>query len=356
MIAARPVQSTLPRLLVRLAVVTIACAFTRSSFADTRSFALSWPPSSEDTCIKRSELEHAVAAWLGRNPFVPGERADFVLEGRGLTPAGGRIRARIEERDREGHVIGVRELEAKTCEELKRKAAFVVILIVAPEAAFGRPAPPPEPEEKEPEPVVDTPRPERPPAPQERKRLPVPRERKRSPASRRPHRPIGDVGAAVAFSTGLLPGLAMGPAVTVGLAPLPVPLRFEWQGAYRRSLSDTYTGAFHALEQQWRVCAVGRASSALSGTACAGAAWAAIVPSPYPFRNGDRGAKSAGGPVLALGPALRLGPLDAFADISLMFPRPNYVFVYRDGQRQPRTLYEVDATVVTVAVGIRRTF
>jgi len=44
----------------------------------------------------------AVVARLGCDPFVAAERADVVLDGRELPSRGGRRRARVERRDRQG--------------------------------------------------------------------------------------------------------------------------------------------------------------------------------------------------------------------------------------------------------------
>ncbi|MDF2696116.1 MAG: hypothetical protein K0S65_4499 [Labilithrix sp.] len=349
------------RACVGASIAWLTLAWGSVASASPASFGLSWSSSAEKPCFTRDELEQAVAMRLGRNPFSPVGRAELVLEGRELPAVSGRLRARVEERDRQGRLVGARDLEAASCAELQRSAAFVVVLIVDPEAAFGAPAPappfapppaPPEapPPEAEAQPAVVHPK--------QRLTRPTPKPRRAPPPAPKKERAAhGYLGAGVALSSGLLPKLDVGPIVTVGVAPLPLPLYLEWRGSYRSSLAEVRGGYdFAALEQQWRVCLLGRTGAGLGGAVCAGASWISILPSTEGLTDGDASPKGIFGPVVAARPTLQLGTVVLFAEFAVVMLRPRYSFSYRDDEGRRKPLHEVAPFGTSLAIGAVRTF
>ena len=341
--------------------VFVLLALPRSALAGSESFALSWSSSGEPPCTAAEALEEAVVARLGRNPFVPVEHADVVLDGRELPSRGGRRRARVEQRDPQGRLLGARELEAATCVELTRSAAFVLVLIVDPDALLREPPPQVPMEAAAPPPTAGAAPPTAaavaplatPPSPAAP--VAVARQRRRS-AAREPALPIVHAGAGITVANGLLPGGDVGGAVMLGVLPWRLPVRFEWRGSYRIALDAERRREFTALVQEWRACFLVRPRSALGAVGCAGGAWAAIFPPTRGLSDGDQGAKAIYGPALALGPMYRSGPFALVADVSAFFPRPRWAFSYVNDTGQRRPLHELDRTVLSLTIGLTRTF
>ena len=319
----------------------------RPVLAASGSFAIVWPASTDEACVEPAALKAAVVARLGHDPFVDAELAEVVLEGQELAPSStGRRRARLEQRDHEGHVLGTRDLDAASCGELMRSAAFVIVLIVDPDALLREPAPAPTTQPEAP------PHAEQPEAPALRRVVEPPRPPPPSP----PRPPLLDAGAGISYGRGLLPGDDIGGAVTVGLSPWNAPLRFDWRGSYRASLGTPRRQQFSALMQEWRACAVVGRHGLLGGAACAGGAWSAVLPEARGLADGDRAGKAVFGPLVALGPTLRAGGLTVAADVTLFFPRPRWAFSYEDEAGRVRTLHELDRIVITTTISVTRTF
>ncbi|AKV03934.1 hypothetical protein AKJ09_10597 [Labilithrix luteola] len=110
-----------------------------------RTSALSWVrlPGAEE-CIGSPALADAVEATLARRVFVPPTDAELSVEG-SIAYAKDRRRftVRFQVADREGNVLGKRELTqaAETCHALDDRLALVLSMLIDPEAA-DRPAPP----------------------------------------------------------------------------------------------------------------------------------------------------------------------------------------------------------------------
>ena len=324
------------------------------ALAASGSFAFVWPASTVDACIDPPALKAAVVAQLGHDPFVDAELAQVVLEGRELAPSStGRRRARLEQRDHEGRVLGARDLDAPSCGELLRSAAFVIVLIVDPDALFREPPPPPTKQ------VEAPPRARQPDAPPPGRAGEQARPPPHAPPARpwrAPTPPILDAGAGITYGRGLLPGGDIGGVVAVGLSPWNAPLRFDWRGSHRVSLGTPRRQRFSALMQEWRACAVIGRHDRLGGAACAGGAWSAVLPEARGLADGDRAAKAVYGPIVAVGPTLRAGALTVAADVTLFFPRPRWAFSYEDEAGRARTLHELDRSVITTTISVTRTF
>jgi hypothetical protein len=326
--------------LTLLLVLAGVAGLPRSALAASGSFALVW--TSSETCVSPADLEAAVLTRLGRDPFVAIDRADVVLDGRELPATSGKPRAVLEQRDRAGHVLGSRELAAASCEELKRAAAFVIVLIVDPDALLHDPATEP-PKTTEPPPSRQRPRHAdvAPPAP-------------RRP---RPHaRSLVLAGAGITYGAGLLPGGDFGGAVMLGFTPWTAPVRFEWRGGYRRSLEAPRRREFAVLAQEWRTCFLVRPLLALAGSACAGGVWTAIYPGTSGLTDGDQAPKTDLSPELALGSTLQIGSFGLAFDVSALFPRRRYAFSYLDNAGHPQPLHEVGRIVVAATIGVTRAF
>jgi hypothetical protein len=328
-----------------------AFGMPRSALGDTGSFALRWSPSRDAPCVIPSELEEAVVAKLGRNPFVPVDRADTVLDGRELPASAGRRHARIQQRDHAGRILGTRALAAESCAELTRSAAFVIVLIVDPDALMREtpeaPSSPPPSVETEPPKISTTARP--PPSPVRSRPPPVAPTRQLVP-------PIVHASAALTFTRGILPGGDAGGLVGLGLTPWPLPIRLDWRGSYRASLTSPRGRTFSAVGQEWRGCYLIRPRETLGGSACVGGAWATIFPQTSGLTDGDSTPKAVFGPVLGIGPALQAGTFALVADVSLFFPRPRWAFSYLNESGRRQALYELDRIVVAATLGFTQAF
>ncbi len=86
-----------------------------------------------DTCLGEPQLEEQVQRRLGRDPFSP--RADVSIEGN-VVRADGTWRAVLDVRDRRGHALGHRELEAHDadCGPLGDALVLAIALAIDPEA------------------------------------------------------------------------------------------------------------------------------------------------------------------------------------------------------------------------------
>lgn len=330
-------------------------------------FHLAWTsPSVERPCISEEDLKDAVSARLGRDPFVPAGQGEIAIEGRELQTTGGRLRARIVQRDRGGRVVGTRELEATSCEELRRSASFVVFLIVDPDAALGGTAATPAHAERgaeEAPPTEDEPsRTEREAPYIEEEGAPredAPRTGPREAAAGAPAistRSVHvDLGLLLVASSGLLPRLDVGPALALGVTPSALPIRLEWRATYRFAVEPIERYDFRAVEQQWRACYFRRVVGAAFGTACGGVTWMAILPDALGLAGGDQAPKTVFSPTLAVGPAFEVEGTRLFVDLAWAMPWPRYAFTYGDeGHAVP--LHEVSRMVWSLGIGAARSF
>ncbi len=348
-----------------------ALSLGKTARAAASRFELTWSSSGDRACISEEELKEAVSARLGRDPFVPAGQGDVVVEGREVRARADQLRARIAQRDRSGHVLGTRDLEATSCEELRRSAAFVVFLIVDPDAAFGgatiEPVHPDTKDEGNPptEQRSADANGEQPSADHEEKRRAPPKRfasrpsegavSSRPPAASAPGVGV-DLGLGLVVSNGLLPKPDVGAALAVGVVPAPsLPIRLEWRAKLRIPVEPVQGYDFRAVEQEWRACYFRRVSGSIFGTACGGATWIAILPDARGLAGGDQAPKTVFSPTFAAGPAFELDGMRLFADLGLALPWPRYAFTYRDeGRAMP--LHEVSRIVWSLGIGASRSF
>jgi hypothetical protein len=159
---------------IAVALVGASSIFPRDATATERTSALSWVrlPGAEG-CIGAPALAAAVEARLGRRVFVPPSDAEISVEGSIAYRADTkRATAKFRVADRSGAVLGARDLDEKvsSCSDLDERLAFVLSVLVDPEAALGPPAapstapppaepPPPTPPIVEPAPIAPRPPP-----------------------------------------------------------------------------------------------------------------------------------------------------------------------------------------------------
>jgi hypothetical protein len=108
-----------------------------------RTSSLAWVRSEgADACIGNKELAEAVERILGRRVFVSASAADVVVEGHVDRAAGG-WKATVSISDEHGTLLGTRELEtaAGDCRAMDGPVAFVIAVMIDPDAAARPPAP-----------------------------------------------------------------------------------------------------------------------------------------------------------------------------------------------------------------------
>lgn len=354
------------RVVIHACVLLVALSAGKTARAAASRFQLTWTaPSVERPCVSEEELKHAVSARLGRDPFVPEGQGEIAVDGRELPAPAGRWRARIVQRERDGRVLGTRDLEATSCEELRRSATFVVFLIVDPDAALGGPPSEPVPADAK----HDDARSTEPPHPHGEGEAPSGRPEERRSTSRGrstegavssvpPSRAPGvrvDLGLALIVSNGLLPKPDVGPAFALGFAPPSLPIRFEWRATYRIAVQRAQGYDFRAVAQEVRACYSRRVLGPAFGTACGGVAWTAILPEAPGLAGGDQAPKNVFSPALAVGPALELDGTRLVVELGLTMPQPRYSFSYRDeGRVTP--LHEVSRIAWSFGIGAARAF
>ena len=129
--------------------------------AKARTSSLAWVRSDEaDSCIGGKELAEAVEHVLGRRVFVSASAADVAVEGHVDRSTGGPgWKATLRISDDHGTVLGNRDLESQAtdCREMDRSLAFVIAVMIDPDAASrpqapiqAPPQPPPAPAEPPP--------------------------------------------------------------------------------------------------------------------------------------------------------------------------------------------------------------
>jgi hypothetical protein len=125
------------------------CLASAAAFAGgPRTSSLNWVRTDgAEGCIPARQLAEAVEKVLGRAVFSPASRAEISVEGRvERLQAPTRWKAILRITDEQGAVVGDRELETRgaDCHEMDEALAFVIALMIDPDAA-GRPPPAPAP-------------------------------------------------------------------------------------------------------------------------------------------------------------------------------------------------------------------
>lgn len=299
------------RFLVTAFVVTLGS----EARAET-SFAVSWrarpgPPA----CVTEEAIRRGVEKKLERNPFADREHADIVIEGE-ESRATGRFRARLTQKDREGTILGARELDADSCESLLRTTVIVVALFIEPEGPRPRasettseaaPNQEPEAESTELSPPLD----------QRRRR---PRARPKPPHARPPWFDLS-LGGGIAGAIGLLPSASMSVRANARLLATRSRIGFEWSGGYSlpQTLRDgSVRGTFSAIDQQLRVCLPLLPKATIALDACGGGFWGAVIPATSGVRERNDAWRPLAGPLGALALELEQRPGALRLDLGLV--------------------------------------
>ncbi|OJY18582.1 MAG: hypothetical protein BGO98_33165 [Myxococcales bacterium 68-20] len=310
------------------------------------SFALSWRSEpGTAACVTETALRDAVEKKLQRNPFTDRDRADIAIEGEERS-SGGRFRARVKQTDRNGVVLGSRELDLESCARLFRATTIVVALFIdrgsdrepgeepaldtAPTDDGVRlddeeptPSAPSSPPIRIPPAASPSPPTQPPPAATPSLSVPpLPPADARAPGFARPPFDLS-LGAGGGAAVGFLPSAS---AMVRGVARLERAgsrWSFEWSGGY--SLQQAFRtrsvrGSFAGVDQQVRACLALNPLSRIRVDACGGAFWGAIVPETGGVREQNDAWRPLAGPLAAVAAQLRDGTRAARLDLGVTVP------------------------------------
>ena len=245
------------RALLAVGVFGLALFAGRATAQTTDDVDLRWTRAEGlEGCWGQDEVEDAVRAQLGRDPF--GRNAPRVLEAH-VAPAEPGVELRIVERTTSGEVVGRRVLRAATCAELGPASALVVAVVIDPRGTLRSPAVEPT-TEATPEPAPD-PAPDRAPDP-----MIV------GPAS---SRRIESFVALGVRATGL-PEPSVRVAAGLGWTPLP-PLTLRFELAFSPDREDAEVGA-GAVDLDLGLCATSKENLVIGGCLRGGASFVHAYP------------------------------------------------------------------------------
>jgi len=337
------------RALIHAALVLTAWSFfTRPALCADATFALTWRSEPKTQCVTETALRAGVARKLGRAPFADQERADIVIEGEERALDGERWRARIAERDRDGVLLGEREISAKSCESLLRAATFVVALFIDPDREEEQTS-----DEEAPASVRDEPTSAVPSAsaPSPPPRLPPPPTRSLD-AQRPPSKGASGfdlrLGLGASVGTGLLPSMNGSLLATARLERRHSPWSFDWTGAYSWTQTiahGTIRGEFAAIEQRARACLALIDGSATRLDACGGAMWGAIIPQTTGVLAASGAWRKLIGPTAALALEIRAAGKAARLEAGVDVPLGRYEFSYLSNTGETKLFYTSSSLV-----------
>jgi hypothetical protein len=330
-----------------VALVSAATASAGEPSRSGRTSALSWvrQPGAEG-CIGAPALAAAVEERLRRRVFVPPSDAEVSVEG-SIAPVAGKraFHATFRVADREGRVLGTRELEkpAATCELLADDLAFVVSVLIDPEAALGG-APAPEPA---PEPVPA-------PAPAGPEPLPPPNERPSPETPPRPWRWLA--GVDFGGAGGLVPDVGW----VVGAGAIVTPPR--WPGLRLRGSS--FLPSSHPIENGARadvslvmgelgVCPLELRSAPFGATACLGGLLGELSARGQGFSDSRGTSALLGAASVAIVAELDLGSVLALTLApSVVVPLSRATLAYDTAAGTRQTFYETGSIAASLSVGV----
>ena len=363
--------------------VMLGLGFVSSTARADASFALSWRSEpGAAACVTEAALRDAVEKKLRRNPFTERERADIAIEGEERS-TGGRFRARVKQTDRNGVVLGSRELDLESCARLFRATTIVVALFIdrgsdresdedrgqgeetARDTARtdegvrlgdddeSTPAARPSPPIRVP-PVASPslPTQPRPVANPSLPTRPLPPAEARSPVFGRPPLDLS-LGAGGGAALGLLPAAS---AMVRGVARLERAgsrWSFEWSGGY--SLPQAFRtrsvrGTFAAVDQQVRACLALNPLSRIRVEACGGAFWGAIVPETAGVREQNDALRPLAGPVAAVSAQLRDGTRAVRLDLGITAPLVSRNLYFESSAGEVERVYSSGRVIMFVGL------
>lgn len=316
-----------------------------------RTSALSWVRlPGADGCIGAPALASAVEARLGRRVFVPPADAEISVEGtvayRSDTK---RYKATFRVADRDGKVLGVRDVEESvtSCDKLDERFAFVLSVLIDPDAALGPPAAPLAAPSEEPKPPVVT---ATPPAKAEAPAPSVPRR----PDPVEPWRWLA--GVDFGGTAGLVPDVGW---VVSGFALITPPhfLGIRAKGSSYLPTSQRIEGVARAeialVTAQLGVCPLQFRSAPFGLTACADGLLGELSARGSGFPDSRGYGTLLGGLVLDV-----VGELAVTRSVvltlspALVVPLSRARLSYEDAAGQRQTIFEVSPVGGSVALGL----
>ena len=329
-------------------VLTAWSLFTRPALSADATFGLTWRSEAKAPCVTETALRAGVARKLGRAPFTEQEHAEVVIEGEEHALDGGRWRARIAERSRDGALLGEREITAKSCESLLRAATFVVALFIDPDQDLE-----PASDDEAPASARDEPPNELAPPPPPPPRSPTPAPDTQRPPAREPSGFDLRLGLGASVGSGLLPSVNGSLLATARLEKGRSPWSFDWTGTYswpQTIAHGTIRGEFAAVQQRARACLALIDGSATRLEACGGAMWGAIIPQTTGVLAASGAWRRLLGPTAALALEIRSGGKAARLEAGLDVPLGRYEFNYLSNTAEPKLFYTSGGVVVFVGL------
>jgi hypothetical protein len=291
-----------------------------------------------EECIEAAALEQAVQSRLGRTVFVQRSQADVVVSGR-LRRAAGGWSAELVLHSQGGKPLGTRVLntQAAHCSSLDDSLALALALMLdVPRDELGlRSSAAAEPQAPPTTPVE------------------LPRD---TPARREPWH--GELSALGVAGLGVLPGLALGVRLSVGVEPprfWPVELDGTWWPA--RDATDGDGGVELALMAVGLfVCPLDLEAGSFGLSGCVGQQVGRLGASGYGFDQNRQRSTLAFAPALRTRASLRVaGPLRLRAGlgVELSVVRKRFVYERPDGTRSGLFRVAPAAGVAELGLGLR---
>jgi hypothetical protein len=305
--------------------------------------------------VTETALRDAVAKKVGKNPFIDRERADIAIEGEEVS-LGGRFRAHVQQRDRDGVVLGSRELDVESCARLIQATTIVVALFIEP-YTDREPAQPAQSEGADERKVPEDDRarlqneaPAPPPSPH-----PPSATAPTQVPSRGSSRPPFDLslGLGAAVASGLLPSASVALRGVARLEPEGSRWSFEWSAGYSFPQSfrtRAVRGTLSAVDQQVRACLAITRPAPTRLDACAGAFWGAIVPDTTGLVARDDTLRPLAGPLATLAAQLGDRTRSARLELGITAPIKARSFYFQSSEAQPERVYVTGRVIVFLGI------
>ncbi len=352
------------RTLLLASVVACGIVLVTSTASAEATFSLSWRSDTRPGgCATEASLREGVERKLGRAPFASREEAELIIEGRERALGNNRYQARIIQKNRDGAVLGERNLDAQSCAALLRGAILVVALFIDPNQnrpaedvpAQGRKDEAPPASEDEPPPGRDTPPLVGPPSISPHRQAPLP-PAPPAPRSRSKRMPPGfqvSMGLGAGAATGMLPSVN---GILLGVGRLSHERSrwsFDWTGEYalpQTVVRRSVRGEFGAIQQQLRTCLGLAGWRNVTLDACGGVVWGAILPETVGVRAQSDRFRVFAGPTAATAVQFRRGESFVRLEAGAMVPQRRFMFAYIGAEGAVERFYSTSPVTFFVAL------
>jgi hypothetical protein len=295
-------------------------------------------------CIGAPALAAAVEKQLRRRIFVPPTDAELSVEGTVSRGPGNKFHARFRVADRQGRVLGERDVEetATSCDRLDEKLAFVVSLLIDPDAASGAVPPP-----------VEEPAP-RPPPPPEPK---TPPPRVEEPASRPPRSPpwFWFVGVDFGGAAGVVPDIGWSVAASALISPPKLPgLRLRATSFFpnSRRFEERASADVSLVTGELALCPLEVRQRPFGMSLCVGGLVGELSARGDGFADSRRTSMVFGAVALDVVGTLSLSRMFGITlTPSLIVPVSKGRLAYEDAEGARQSFFEVSAVGASIAVG-----